>query len=107
MSCGRQRAQITKRLIQEKGFIAVAVEADWPDAYRVNKYVRSQSGDADTVEALAGFKRCPAWMWRNADVLDFIAGGSGSTTTHFHPLLQESASMDSISTACTLLSRQF
>lgn len=68
----RQRAQITKRLIQEKGFIAVAVEADWPDAYRVNKYVRGQSGDADAVEALAGFKRFPAWMWRNADVLDFI-----------------------------------
>ncbi|MDQ2945183.1 MAG: erythromycin esterase family protein [Acidobacteriota bacterium] len=68
----RQRAQITKRLIQEKGFTAVAVEADWPDAYRVNKYVRGQSGDADAVEALAGFKRFPAWMWRNADVLDFI-----------------------------------
>ena len=68
----RQRAQITKRLIQEKGFTAVAVEADWPDAYRVNRYVRGQSADADAVEALAGFKRFPAWMWRNADVLDFI-----------------------------------
>lgn len=68
----RQRAQITKRLIQEKGFTAVAVEADWPDAYRVNRYVRGASGDADAVEALAGFKRFPAWMWRNADVLDFI-----------------------------------
>jgi erythromycin esterase-like protein len=68
----RQRAQITKRLIQEKGFTAVAVEADWPDAYRVNKYVRGQSPDVDAVEALAGFKRFPAWMWRNADVLDFI-----------------------------------
>ena len=68
----RQRAQITKRLIQERGFTAVAVEADWPDAYRVNKYVRGQGGDADAVEALAGFKRFPAWMWRNADILDFI-----------------------------------
>ena len=68
----RQRAEITKRLIQEKGFTAVAVEADWPDAYRVNKYVRGQGADADAVEALAGFKRFPAWMWRNADVLDFI-----------------------------------
>ena len=36
----RHRAQITKRLIQEKGFTVVAVEADWPDAYRVNRYVR-------------------------------------------------------------------
>jgi erythromycin esterase-like protein len=35
----RQRAQITKRLIQEKGFTAVAVEADWPDAYRINRFV--------------------------------------------------------------------
>src|SRR5579862_4511475 len=46
----RQRAQITKRLIQEKGFTAVAVEADWPDAYRVNRYVRGQGGDSDAVE---------------------------------------------------------
>ena len=48
------------------------MEADWPDAYRVNRYVRGQSDDADAIEALAGFKRFPAWMWRNADVLDFI-----------------------------------
>lgn len=68
----RHRAQITKRLIQEKGFTVVAVEADWPDAYRVNRYVRAESIDADAAEALAGFKRFPAWMWRNADVLDFI-----------------------------------
>jgi erythromycin esterase-like protein len=56
----RQRAQITKRLIQEKGFSAVAVEADWPDAYRVNRYIRGQSPDADAAEALSGFKRFPA-----------------------------------------------
>ncbi|MGB6944853.1 MAG: erythromycin esterase family protein [Bryobacteraceae bacterium] len=68
----RQRAQITKRLIQEKGFTTVAVEADWPDAYRVNRYVRGQSSDADASDALSGFKRFPAWMWRNADVLDFV-----------------------------------
>lgn len=68
----RQRVQITKRLIQEKGFTSVAVEADWPDAYRVNRYVRGQGTDADAVEALGGFRRFPAWMWRNADVLDFV-----------------------------------
>ena len=68
----RIRAEITKRLITEKGFGAVAVEADWPDAYRVNRYVRATSDDADAVEALAGFLRFPQWMWRNADVLDFI-----------------------------------
>ncbi|HSQ24226.1 MAG TPA: erythromycin esterase family protein [Pyrinomonadaceae bacterium] len=68
----RERAQITKRLIQEKGFSAVAVEADWPDAYRVNRYVRGTSDDEDATDSLKGFKRFPAWMWRNADVLDFV-----------------------------------
>lgn len=68
----RERAQITKRLIAEKGFSAVAIEADWPDAYRVNRYVRGLGEDEDAVDALKGFKRFPAWMWRNADVLDFV-----------------------------------
>jgi erythromycin esterase-like protein len=68
----RIRAEITKRLIHEKGFTGVAVEADWPDAYRVNRFVRNASDDADAEAALAGFKRFPQWMWRNADVLDFV-----------------------------------
>ena len=68
----RERAFITRRLIAEKGFSAVAVEADWPDAYRINRYVRGTSADEDAVQALADFGRFPTWMWRNADVLDFI-----------------------------------
>jgi erythromycin esterase-like protein len=69
----RDRAKITKRLIDERGFNAVAVEADWPDAYRVNRFVRGASDDEDAAEALEGFKaRFPTWMWRNADVLDFV-----------------------------------
>lgn len=68
----RERAQLSKRLIIEKGFDAVAVEADFPDAYRVNRYVRGESSDQDAVDSLGGFKRFPAWMWRNADVLDFV-----------------------------------
>lgn len=68
----RERAFITERLIREKGFTAVAVEADWPDAYRVNRYVRGASADEESVDALGGFQRFPAWMWRNADVLDFV-----------------------------------
>jgi erythromycin esterase-like protein len=68
----QQRAEITKRLIQEKGFTAVAVEADWPDAYRVNRYVRGASDDASSIEALANFQRFPTWMWRNTDVVDFV-----------------------------------
>jgi erythromycin esterase-like protein len=68
----RGRAEITKRLIQEKIFAAVAVEADWPDAYRVNRYVGGMNDDADAVEALGGFSRFPAWMWRNTDVVEFV-----------------------------------
>jgi len=66
------RAEITKRLIIEKGFTAVAVEADWPDAYRVNRYVRGEGDDRDANAALAGFERFPTWMWRNSVVLDFV-----------------------------------
>ena len=67
-----ERARITQRLIEEKGFDGVAVEADWPDAYRVNRYARGQSADATAEEALRGFQRFPTWMWRNAVVLDFV-----------------------------------
>ncbi len=66
------RAEITKRLIEEKEFSAVAVEADFPDAYRVNRYVRGFGQDTSAVEALSGFDRFPLWMWRNQDVSEFI-----------------------------------
>ncbi|BBX65808.1 hypothetical protein MSAS_49820 [Mycobacterium saskatchewanense] len=66
------RAAITKWLIEEKGFCAVAAEADWPDAYRVNRYVRGLGGDSGPDEALSGFERFPAWMWRNVVVRDFV-----------------------------------
>ncbi len=69
----RVRAQITKRLIAERGFAGVCVEGDWPDAYRVNRFVRGAGDDVEAVESLAGFTRFPTWMWRNAEVLDFIA----------------------------------
>ena len=66
------RAELTRRLIQKKGFGAVAAEADWPDAYRVNRYVRGRGQDKYAVEALDDFRRFPAWMWRNSDVLEFV-----------------------------------
>ena len=68
----RIRAEITKRLIREKNFTAVAVESDWPDAYRVNRFVRARGKDTDAADSLGGFRRFPQWMWRNADVLDFV-----------------------------------
>lgn len=68
----RARALITRRLIVEQGFTAVCVEADWPDAYRINRYVRGEDDGETSLDALAGFERFPTWMWRNTVVLDFI-----------------------------------
>jgi len=68
----RERARITRRLIEEKQFVAVAVEADWPDAYRVNRWLRGVGKDHGALEALGDFHRFPRWMWRNRDVLRFI-----------------------------------
>ena len=66
------RAEITKRLVTDRGFTAVCAEADWPDAWRVNRFVRGFDDDANAAEALAGFKRFPQWMWRNTVVLNFV-----------------------------------
>jgi erythromycin esterase-like protein len=68
----RERAEITKRLIAESGFTAVAVEADWPDACRVNRYVRGAGDDRGADQALSDFRRFPVWMWRNAEVAEFV-----------------------------------
>src|ERR1051325_5720982 len=67
------RAAITERLIKEKGFHAVAVEADWPDAYRLNRFVSGRTKDASPAQALSSFTRFPVWMWRNLNVETFIA----------------------------------
>lgn len=68
----RMRAAITRRLIEEKQFDAVAVEGDWPDCYRINRYVRREGDDGDAITALEDFQRFPRWMWRNNEVLAFI-----------------------------------
>jgi erythromycin esterase-like protein len=84
----RERATITRLLIEQKAFSAVAVEADWPDAYRVHRFVtgRSEGGsarpgtdldsdvgaDMNARDALGDFVRFPTWMWRNMDVLAFV-----------------------------------
>ncbi|HEU5047332.1 MAG TPA: erythromycin esterase family protein [Rickettsiales bacterium] len=66
------RAAITQRLITELGFTAVAVEADWPDAYRINRYVRGDTTIDNAEDALSDFKRFPQWMWCNTEVRNFI-----------------------------------
>jgi erythromycin esterase-like protein len=68
----RARAELTKALIVERGFNFVAVEADWPDAYRVNRWVRGASDESGAEAALGDFTRFPRWMWRNTEVVDFI-----------------------------------
>jgi erythromycin esterase-like protein len=67
------RASMTRELIAAHGFDFVAVEADWPDAYRVNRWVRGASEEAEPQESLDDFTRFPRWMWRNDDVVAFAA----------------------------------
>ena len=66
------RAELTKRLIQYHGFAAVAVEGDWPDCYRVNRFVRGESNIKSANSALREFLRFPNWMWRNNVTVDFV-----------------------------------
>jgi erythromycin esterase-like protein len=66
------RAEITKRLIAERGFGLVAVEGDWPDALRVHRFITGEGFDLTPAEALSGFERFPRWMWRNTVIRDFV-----------------------------------
>ncbi|MGC5887692.1 erythromycin esterase family protein [Ralstonia pseudosolanacearum] len=66
------RADITRQLIERCGFDAVAIEGDWPDVWRINRYVQAESADT-AAEAVGDFQRFPEWMWRNQEILDFIS----------------------------------
>jgi erythromycin esterase-like protein len=66
------RAELTQRLIAGKDFRILALEADWPDMLRVNRYATGRSDDRNANEALEDFRRFPAWMWRNTVVLEFV-----------------------------------
>jgi erythromycin esterase-like protein len=66
------RAQLTRRLIEERAFDLVAVEGDWPDCHAVHCCVTgSESAPEDPLEVLTGFDRWPTWMWANQEVVDF------------------------------------
>ncbi len=66
------RAEISKRLIEEKGFNIIAVEGDWPALYRLNQYIRgSAENGSNSVEVLRQLNRWPTWMWANGEVADF------------------------------------
>jgi erythromycin esterase len=63
------RTAISKRLIQEKGFSFIAVEGDWPDCYKINRYVKGYKDAPDNIrEVLGAFDRWPTWMWANWEV---------------------------------------
>lgn len=67
------RADITRQLIETDGLDAVMVEGDWPDVYRVNRFVQGISDrDSSAADALGDFTRFPRWMWRNREVEDFV-----------------------------------
>jgi len=66
------RAELTRRLINEQGFCAIALEADWPDTYRVHRYVVGRERAANAQDALRDFRRFPAWMWRNTVMTEFV-----------------------------------
>src|SRR5439155_4132781 len=67
------RTTLSQRLITEKGFSFIAVEGDWPDCYRVNRYVRGFPDSGDSArEVLHAFERWPTWMWANAEVVELV-----------------------------------
>ncbi|ARG96673.1 erythromycin esterase family protein [Legionella micdadei] len=66
------RIEITKKLIEEKGFMAIAIEGDWPDAYSIHRYVQGKGVKEDWQDALCHFTRFPTWMWRNTTIAQFI-----------------------------------
>ena len=77
----RIRADLTAALIEHKSFNIVAAEADWPDAYRANRWVRLVSDEPDAASALGDFTRFPRWMWRNDVVVEFLQWLRGHNAT--------------------------
>jgi erythromycin esterase len=64
------RAEISRRLIEERGFSFIAVEGDWPDCYQVNRYVKGMPNAGENARSvLHAFERWPTWMWANREVV--------------------------------------
>jgi erythromycin esterase len=82
----RWRAELSRRLITDHDFSWIGVEGDWPDCWRINRWVRGQDRqDLDVYEVLAHFDRWPTWMWANQDVaafLDWLHGWNLSRPVH-------------------------
>jgi len=86
----RMRARISRELIERKGFSFIAIEGDWPDAARIDHYVRHAETPPSEWTAFARF---PVWMWRNREVREFVdwlrahnAGAAADRRVAFHGL---------------------
>lgn len=66
------RIKISQRLIKEHGFMAIAIEGDWPDVYRVHRYLQGDGNANQSESSLAAFERFPTWMWRNTTLPPFL-----------------------------------
>jgi erythromycin esterase-like protein len=66
------RIELTKQLIRDKGFMAVMIEGDWPDAYQVHRYIQGQGEVSQAEQSLDAFRRFPTWMWRNTTLPPFL-----------------------------------
>lgn len=87
------RAALSKRLIQEKGFSAIAVEGDWPSAQGVNRYVKGFDEEGKSAHQVLSqsFNRWPTWMWANEEIAEFVEwlkieneGKEAATKTGFY-----------------------
>ncbi|NDG84780.1 MAG: hypothetical protein EBX52_07045, partial [Proteobacteria bacterium] len=81
----RLRAQISSHLAENDGFSFVAVEGDWPDAFRLNRYLRNGKGKV-AKEVMRGFHRWPTWMWANEEVAGYIESAKKSAKCRFYGL---------------------
>jgi erythromycin esterase-like protein len=69
----RRRTEITKRLIKEKGFSFIALEGDWPDCYKVNRYIKGfPDSENNAYDVLYSFNRWPTWMWANKEMIELV-----------------------------------
>jgi erythromycin esterase-like protein len=79
------RAQISKRLILEKGFSFIAVEGDWPDCYKINKWIKGiGDGEQSIKDVLSEFNRWPTWMWANWEIAAFSSWLKDHNTNNAH-----------------------
>ncbi|TFD78178.1 erythromycin esterase family protein [Cryobacterium sp. Sr8] len=78
----RWRCRLARRLIEEHGFTWIGVEGDWPDCWRINRWVRGEDDrDQDSDGLLSRFERWPTWLWANQDVAEFLTWLRGWNAT--------------------------